>query len=396
MQNEDNLAKLKSALIPYDQGQVMGVIPAMLAEYRERWRPYIEQRGEFNKLFQKMENSNANYPLGYMTNYYFRNFEHPTTPFYDGQYEFDEQNYRLLTEQEMLDLEQRFKVNEITAGVKQDVQEIRDYVSGIVAKNAPIRHLKGMEEFYSELVAIRDETWHYTRDLASELRPKGEYITVEAHVGMGLRMPFHRKLYVKLEPMYETFDILETKLERLKAVLDSISSDLAYSELQESTSEGTALGTQGIDKAARAMAPPKAFIAHGGKTTARDKLESFLTALGVIPTIVEDQPSEGRSKDKNVEYYLKQCDCAIILATKGDVDGRTGEFIPRGNILIEIGRYQEILPDRMIYLLEEEAKFLTNIDGKVWERFTEENMDKAFIKVAKELRAFGLIKAIKS
>jgi predicted nucleotide-binding protein len=140
---------------------------------------------------------------------------------------------------------------------------------------------------------------------------------------------------------------------------------------------------------------PKAFIAHGGKTVARDRVQDFLMALGVTPIIVEEQPSEGRSKDKNVEHYLKQCDCAIILATKGDVDGQTGEFIPRGNILIEIGRCQEILHDRMIYLLEEGAKFPTDIDEKVWERFTKESMDKAFIKIAKELRAFGLIRPIK-
>jgi predicted nucleotide-binding protein len=151
----------------------------------------------------------------------------------------------------------------------------------------------------------------------------------------------------------------------------------------------------GIPEKQERAVPPKAFIAHGGKTAARGKLEDFLTALGVTPIIVEEQPSQGRSKDKNVEHYLKQCDCAIILATKGDVDGRTGEFIPRGNILIEIGRCQEILPDRMIYLLEEGAKFPTDIDEKVWERFTKESIDKAFVKIAKELRAFGLLKAMK-
>lgn len=143
------------------------------------------------------------------------------------------------------------------------------------------------------------------------------------------------------------------------------------------------------------IAPPKAFIAHGGESAARDKLEDFLMALGVTPIIVEEQPSEGRSKDKNVEYYLKRSDCAIILATKGDIDGRTGEFIPRGNILNEVGRCQEIFPNRMVYLLEEGAKFPTNIDEKVWERFSEECVDKALIKVAKELRIFGLIKAMK-
>ena len=141
--------------------------------------------------------------------------------------------------------------------------------------------------------------------------------------------------------------------------------------------------------------PPIAFIAHGGKTAARDKLKDFLMALGVTPIIVEDQPSQGRSKEQNVEYYLKQCDCAIILSTKGDIDGQTSEFIPRGNILNELGRCQETLPHRMIYLLEEETKFPTNIDEKVWERFTQESMDKAFTKIAKELRAFGLLKAMK-
>ena len=140
---------------------------------------------------------------------------------------------------------------------------------------------------------------------------------------------------------------------------------------------------------------PKAFIAHGGESAARDKLEDFLTVLGVTPIIVEEQPSQGRSKDKNVEYYLKQCDCAIILATKGDADGRTGEFIPRGNILNEIGRCQGIFPNRMVYLLEAGVKFPTNIDEKVWERFTENSTDKALIKVANELRAFGLLKATK-
>lgn len=143
-----------------------------------------------------------------------------------------------------------------------------------------------------------------------------------------------------------------------------------------------------------AFESPRAFIAHGGKSPARDELQDFLVALGVTPIIVEEQPSEGRSKDKNVEYYLKQCDCAIILATKGDVDGQTGEFIPRGNILNEVGRCQEIFPNRVVYLLEKGVKFPTDIDEKVWERFTGESMDKAFVKVAKELRAFGLIRPI--
>ena len=199
---------------------------------------------------------------------------------------------------------------------------------------------------------------------------------------------FEDALKLPFPPPIETSDQMDRRIpkdrhmamKKAKAEIDAI-----LSSIEE----------HGIPEIHESAVPPQVFISHGGKTAARDKLQDFLMALGVIPIIVEEQPSEGRSVNKNVEHYLEQCDCAIILATKGDVDGQTGEFIPRGNILIETGRCQEILPSRMIYLLEEGAKFPTNIDEKVWERFSEECVDKALIKVAKELRAFGLIKAMK-
>jgi uncharacterized protein (TIGR02391 family) len=242
MTDKNRLAHLRSSLIHYNEVQITVMIRVMLEEYRNRWNLYTEQRDEFYKLFQKMENSNANYPFGYMTNYYFRNFERPTTVFYNGWSEFDEQNYHLLTDQEMVDLERRFKVEDITVEVQKSIQETRGYVDGVVAKNAPIRRLKGMKEFYSELIAIRDESWWYQKNLVSEMHPKQAVTREEAHSGMGLKMPFHRELYVKLHPAYTTFTILKTKLNRLKTVLDSISSDLAFSELKEDTTEELAVG----------------------------------------------------------------------------------------------------------------------------------------------------------
>ena len=144
------------------------------------------------------------------------------------------------------------------------------------------------------------------------------------------------------------------------------------------------------------LTPPKAFIAHGGDCSALAKLKEFLRAIGVEPLVVEDQPSEGRSVDHNVEHYLGQADCAVILATKGDIDGRTGELLPRGNILVELGRCQERLPNRTVWLLEEDAKFPSNVNEKVWERFSQGSMERAFIKVAKELKAIGIIKTGKT
>jgi len=138
--------------------------------------------------------------------------------------------------------------------------------------------------------------------------------------------------------------------------------------------------------------PPKAFIAHGGDSPALRNLKNFLEALGVQPLVVEEQPSEGRSVGENVDWYAKQADCAIILATKGDIDGKTGSFIPRGNVLMEIGKLQVIFKDRIIYLLQAGTKFPTNISEKVRERFTTQNMDKAFIKIVKELKKWGFIR----
>ncbi len=144
-----------------------------------------------------------------------------------------------------------------------------------------------------------------------------------------------------------------------------------------------------------AGSPPKAFIAHGGKSEACEKLYRFLIALGVTPLIVEEQPSEGRSVGENVDWYARQADCAIILATKGDIDSKTGRFIPRGNVLIEIGKSQELFRNRIIYLLQAGAKFPTDINEKVRARFTQQNMDEAFITIARELAKFGILKAVK-
>ena len=141
--------------------------------------------------------------------------------------------------------------------------------------------------------------------------------------------------------------------------------------------------------------PPKAFIAHGGDSPALSKLKSFLEALGVQPLVVEEQPSEGRSVGENVDWYARQADCAIILAARGDIDGKTGRFIPRGNVLIEIGKSQELFKDRIVYLLQAGTKFPTNISEKVWGRFTTQRMDDAFIKIARELKKFGILKAVK-
>jgi predicted nucleotide-binding protein len=140
---------------------------------------------------------------------------------------------------------------------------------------------------------------------------------------------------------------------------------------------------------------PKTFIAHGGKTEARDKLHRFLIALGITPFIIEEEPKEGRSVNEQVEYYSEQADCAIILGTADDKELRDGKLYPRRNVYIEIGRFQERFPNRIIYLLEEGATFPSDISEKLYTRFTQESMDEALIAVAREFKAYGMLKTIR-
>ena len=143
------------------------------------------------------------------------------------------------------------------------------------------------------------------------------------------------------------------------------------------------------------LEPPKAFVAHGGKSEARNKLCRFLTALGITPLVIEGEPKEGRSVNEQVEYYSEQAHCAIILGTADDEELKDGKLYPRRNVHIEIGRFQEKFPNRIIFLLEEGASFPSDISEKLYTHFTQESMDEAFIAVATELKAFGMLKAVK-
>ena len=139
--------------------------------------------------------------------------------------------------------------------------------------------------------------------------------------------------------------------------------------------------------------PPKAFISHGKKSAALNKLEEFLRTLGVELLIVKEQPSLDKTVNDKVNYYLSQADFVVILAT-GD-DKIEGKLHPRQNVIHEIGLAQEKFPGKIIYLLEEGAEFPSNIRPKVWESFKQRNMMNAFLCIVKELRAYGMLRVTK-
>jgi len=166
-----------------------------------------------------------------------------------------------------------------------------------------------------------------------------------------------------------------------KAALNAILSEIEEFGLPE-TQEATT------------SSKPKAFIAHGGETKALEKLKSFLDALGIEPLIVEEQAIEGRLTESQVEHYLQQADCGIVLATQGGIiDAKSGSKHPRLNVIDELGRLRKACPDKTILLLERGTELPSNVSRIVHISFTRNNMEKAFSKVAKELRAFGIIRA---
>ncbi len=133
----------------------------------------------------------------------------------------------------------------------------------------------------------------------------------------------------------------------------------------------------------------RVFISHGIETSALQKIERFIRAMGLEPIIVKDKASEGLALDDLIEKRMTESDCVLILATADEeVEGRKQ---PRPNVIHEIGMAQEKFKDNIIYLKEKDCEFPSNVQPKVWESFTQDNMENAFIKIPKELRAFGLI-----
>jgi len=133
----------------------------------------------------------------------------------------------------------------------------------------------------------------------------------------------------------------------------------------------------------------KVFITHGHAEDVLRRVEDFVRALGLEPVVVKRQASEGQALDDLVEKRLEECDAQIILAT-GD-DRMNGSWQPRMNVIHEVGLGQRIFKDHIIYLKEDRCEFPSNIAPKVWESFSRDNLEPAFQKIVKELRAMNLL-----
>ena len=143
--------------------------------------------------------------------------------------------------------------------------------------------------------------------------------------------------------------------------------------------------------------PPKAFIAHEGMTKALEKVNSFLDATRIKYLIAEIEPSDGRTVEPQVQWTQGKADFAVILATKGRVINKnTGKPYMGMNVADELGRAREVFKNRIILLLQRGVEPHTNVSGIVYEPFTPQNMEKVFIKIARELSNWGYLKAVRT
>ncbi len=137
----------------------------------------------------------------------------------------------------------------------------------------------------------------------------------------------------------------------------------------------------------------RAFIAHEGESRALTMLKEFLEALGIRYFIAESKASNGRSIERQVDWTQSKADFAIFLTTKGKaINRKTGKHYMAPNIADELGRARQVFGNKIILLVQKGVELHTNIREIVYETFTTTNMEKAFIKVARELTNWGFIK----
>ena len=123
-------------------------------------------------------------------------------------------------------------------------------------------------------------------------------------------------------------------------------------------------------------------------------LKEYLEALGIQYFIAESKASNGRSIERQVDWTQTKADFAICLATKGKaINKKTGKHYMAPNIIDELGRARQVFGNKVILLVQKGVEVHTNIREIVYETFTTTNMERALIKIVKELNNWGFIRA---
>ena len=266
----------------------------------------------------------------------------------------------------------------------QELEEYRSYRLWKAIKRVPTRKIVSIDNLRNKL--LRDVGRF--RLLITELSGKEE-IKIAERGDLYSSDIWIRSLRLEFDPV--TSNLLDYCIDVTNVAIGKLEDDIkkGYRDKQGNPIEKT----HQVD-----TEPPKAFIAHGGKSGVLNKLREFVEALGIKPIIVELSPTKGMSVDDKVNKYIKDADCGIILATKGgiiDTKGKETKQHPRLNVTDELERLRAAFPNKTILLLEKGVDLPSNISGLTHEPFVGQSMDRAFTAIARELVEFGILRATK-
>ena len=103
----------------------------------------------------------------------------------------------------------------------------------------------------------------------------------------------------------------------------------------------------------------KVFIAHGHDDEAKTAVTKFVEILGLKPTVLDEQPSKGRTIIDKFEEQADEAGFAIVLLTPDDVGSSKaiGERKPRArqNVIFELGYLLAGLGDKRVCILYKEG-----------------------------------------
>lgn len=136
------------------------------------------------------------------------------------------------------------------------------------------------------------------------------------------------------------------------------------------------------------------FVSYGGQGSSGvvQKVKNFLVALGTRPVLVEEEPNFSWTPNDKVKNYMNLCNIGVAIVTGEDVL-ENGKKQGRQNVAHEIGMMQltESISGRIIILKENSVMLPSNYSEFVYESFGKKSLDKCYIRLIKELRAFGYL-----
>jgi predicted nucleotide-binding protein len=137
----------------------------------------------------------------------------------------------------------------------------------------------------------------------------------------------------------------------------------------------------------------RVFVVHGHDDAARESIARFLDRLELIPVILKDQPSAGRTI---IEKFEAESDVgfAAVLLTPDDIGGTAmtpRRLHPRArqNVIFELGYFAGALGRKhVVALVKDDVEIPSDYQGVVFIPLDENDGWK--LKFAQELRACGL------